>query len=153
MSPQVRPARHEDVQAVAAGVRELLIELDGTPRDVSEMQSAVRTLIEDPQAGALLVADSDGVLIGVLGASWQVAIHVPGPYALIQELWVRPSWRGQAIGASLIAAMLELARDRHVDRVEVGLPGRSFARFDATEAFYLSNGFQPNGPRMRRTLQ
>ena len=148
----VRAAHHDDVQAIAAAVSELLVELDGTPGDAPAMEAAVRTLIEDPQAGALLVADADGALVGVLGASWQVAIHVPGRYALIQDLWVRPSWRGQAIGATLIDAIVDVARDKRLARVEVGLPRESLAGFDATEAFYESNGFQPNGPRMRRML-
>jgi hypothetical protein len=34
----------------------------------------------------------------------------------------------------------------------VGLPLESFSHFEATEAFYLTNGFTPNGPRMRRLL-
>ena len=37
-------------------------------------------------------------------------------------------------------------------RVEVGLPRESFAGIRATEAFYLRNGFEPLGPRMRRML-
>ena len=54
--------------------------------------------------------------------------------------------------ASLLAALFELARDRRLERVEVGLPRERFAGLAATEAFYLRNGFTPLGPRMRRSL-
>lgn len=149
----VRRAERTDVDAVAAAVRELLAELDGTPSTPAAMRAAARTLIDSPWAGAVLVAEGEEQeIVGVLGASWQMAIHVPGSYALIQDLWVRPDWRDRAVGSRLLDALFELARSRRLQRVEVGLPRESFARFAATEAFYVGNGFTANGPRMRRLL-
>jgi GNAT superfamily N-acetyltransferase len=149
----VRPARHGDVEAVAAAVRELLMELAGTCPATPAMEAATRALLEDGEAGALLLAEADdGTLVGVLAASWQIAIHVPGAHALIQDLWVHPSWRSKAIGAALIEAVVDLAREKGFKRLDVGLPLESFSHFEATEAFYLTNGFTPNGPRMRRLL-
>jgi GNAT superfamily N-acetyltransferase len=148
----VRLATHDDVAAVARAVRDLLIELDGMPSSSAAMEDATRVLIDSPWEGAVLVAQARAAIVGVLAASWQTAIHVPGAYALIQDLWVDPDWRGQAVGAGLMGALVELARARHMERVEVGLPRESFAGFAATERFYLGNSFTPNGPRMRRRI-
>lgn len=148
----VRAAEHDDVEAVAAAVQALLVELGGTPACTAAMESTVRTLLENPWAGLVLVAEADGELVGVLSASWQIAIHVPGRYALIQDLWVDPAWRSRTVGAGLLEALLERARERQVERVEVGLPRESFAGIQATEAFYRGNGFTPLGPRMRLVL-
>ena len=149
---RVRVARAADAEAVARAVRELLLELGGDAPGLEAMQDVASALIDDAAAGAVLVAEADGQLVGVLAASWQTAIHVPGAYALIQDLWVAPERRGRAVGRELLAALVELARARDIARVEVGLPRESFARFAATEAFYLANGFTPNGPRMRMVL-
>jgi GNAT superfamily N-acetyltransferase len=158
---RVREARRDDVPDIANAVATLLEELDGTsissstlPADhrLGPMEDTVRALLGDPEAGALFVADAEGSLVGLLASSWQMAIHAPGSYALIQDLWVHQAWRGRGVGRALIAELLDLADGRGVTRLEVGLPLESFARFDATEAFYLSNGFTPNGPRMRRLL-
>jgi GNAT superfamily N-acetyltransferase len=149
---RVRPAGHGDVAAVAVAVRELLLELGAAPPALAEMELAARELIDDPAVGTVLVARARDGLVGVLGASWQTAMHVPGAYALIQDLWVHPGWRSRAVGAGLLDALFELARDRGLRRVEVGLPRESFASFRATEAFYARNGFMGNGPRMRRML-
>jgi GNAT superfamily N-acetyltransferase len=148
----VRLATHDDVAAVARAVRDLLIELDGTPSSSAAMEDATSVLIDSPWEGAVLVAQARAAIVGVLAASWQMAIHVPGAYALIQDLWVDPAWRGQAVGAGLMGALVELAHTRHMERVEVGLPRESFTGFAATERFYLGNGFTPNGPRMRRRI-
>jgi len=160
----VRAATGEDVPAVAAAVGELLRELGGPPPPGPAMEAAARELVGDPHAGALFVADADGTregpgtvgsngpIVGVLAASWQSAMHVPGRYALIQDLWVHHSWRSGGVGAGLLAALCELTREQGLARVEVGLPGRGFSGLAATEAFYIANGFTPLGARMRRGL-
>jgi GNAT superfamily N-acetyltransferase len=148
----IRPARAEDVPAIAASVSSLLVELGGTPPELAAMEATARQLVWDEIAGSVLVAEAEQTLIGLLAASWQTAIHTPGRYALIQDLWVDLRWRGQAVGAALVTALCELARERGVARIEVGLPRRSFAAFAATEAFYLREGFADIGPRMRKVL-
>jgi GNAT superfamily N-acetyltransferase len=149
---QVRAATHEDVEALAVGVSELLVELGGTAPERDALEAAAHALIDDEDAGTLLVAVQEGELVGMLGSSWQHALRVPGRYGLIQELWVHPAWRGQTIGGDLLVALFEIARERGVTRLEVGLPGERFAHLGATEAFYVNNGFQTVGTRMRRLL-
>jgi GNAT superfamily N-acetyltransferase len=148
----LRRARLADAPAVVIAVQELLLELGGTPPPAGELQAAARELIEDRDAGAVLVARARGELVGMLAASWQLAVHVPGRYALIQDLWVQRAWRSRTIGAELIDALAELARERGLSRIEVGLPRESFAAIAATEAFYEANDFAALGPRMRRLL-
>jgi GNAT superfamily N-acetyltransferase len=148
----VRAAGDEDVPAVVAAVCALLLEIGGTPPAATAMHATARTLLADGDVGVLLVAEAGDTLVGVLGASWQTAIHVPGRYALIQDLWVDPAWRSRAIGADLLAALLDIAAGRQIMRVEVCLPQEGFAALEATQAFYRNNGFTPLGPRMRRLL-
>lgn len=148
----VRAASNEDVTAVVAAVTDLLVELGGTPPPPPEMEQTVCAVLDDPRAGALLVAQAGEQIVGVLSASWQIAIHVPGRYALIQDVWVHPSWRGRAVGGELLGAIFALAREQGVARIEVGLPRESFAGIRATESFYLHNGFERLGTRMRRVL-
>lgn len=157
---RVRGAREEDLDAVVSCVSELLRELGSEPPPAGAMRQSARALLEDPAAGALLVAgagDGDGNgegegIVGVLAASWQLALHVPGRYALIQDLWVHPDWRSRALGGELLGALFALARERGMARAEVGLPRESFPGLAATKAFYTRNGFAPLGPRMRRLL-
>ncbi len=148
--PHVRTATHDDLPAVAVAMTDLLIELGSTPPPASAMLEAAHTLLDDPRVGALLVAQADETIVGVLGASYQTALHVPGRYVLIQDLWVSPAWRGQTVGRELLAALFVLARERGMTRAEVGLPRERFQDIRATEAFYLHNGFAPLGARMRR---
>lgn len=149
---RVREATLGEVPEVAAAVEGLLVELGGRRPSREEMEAEVRAIVEDPEVGTMLVAEAAGGIVGVLGASWARAIHVPGRYAVIQDLWVHPEWRSRGVGAELIDAIAELARERGVGRIEVGLPRETFEAIRATEAFYLANEFEPLGPRMRRLL-
>jgi para-aminobenzoate synthetase len=151
---RVREATEADTPAVAAAIGQLLVELSGGGPPTNELEQATLDLVRDRGMGALLVAEAGGEdgLVGVLAASWQHAIHVPGRYGTIQNLWVDPRWRSKAIGQQLVDAFCELARETGAKRIEVGLPREDFERIAATEAFYLANGFEHLGPRMRRKL-
>ncbi len=135
--------------AVAA----LLSELGATPPPRAAIQNTAEEVLDNPDSGALLLADANGAVVGVLSVSWQIALHVPGPYGLIQDLWVERSWRKRAVGASLLRALERHALKLGVRRLEVGLPKESYAGLDATAAFYRASGFDPLGPRMRRLIR
>ena len=138
--------------AIAAAVEQLLVELGGRRPPRPELEAEVRATLADPAVGVLLVAEADGEIVGVLSASWQRALHVPGRYATIQDLWVASRWRSRRIGAGLVEALATLAGEQGVRRIEVGLPRESFEAIGATERFYLGAGFEHLGPRMRRLL-
>jgi GNAT superfamily N-acetyltransferase len=148
----IRPAADGDVAAVAAAVEQLLVELGGRRPPRADLEAEIRAVLEDPGVGELIVAEAGGEIVGVLSASWQRALHVPGRYATIQDLWVDPEWRSRRVGAALVDELAALCGKQGVARIEVGLPRESFDAIRATEAFYLDNGFEQLGPRMRRLL-
>ncbi|HEY5194660.1 MAG TPA: GNAT family N-acetyltransferase [Solirubrobacteraceae bacterium] len=148
----IREATHDDVSAVVASVSSLLEELGGKAGATDAHEQTAHALIDDGSAGVLLVAENLKEIVGVLGVSWQISIRIPGRYGLIQELWVHPAFRGMTIGGDLIVALFEIARKQGVARLEVGLPSERFPHLNATEAFYVNNGFTTIGTRMRRLL-
>jgi GNAT superfamily N-acetyltransferase len=171
---EVRRARPADAAAVATGVAALLCELGATPPSHAAIESEARAHIEDPSLGIVLIASATpapevsshlattdvdncelaggGELVGVLTASWARAIQVPGRMLTIEVLWTRREWRGRAVGAGLVDALAPIASGAGAARVEVGLPRESFDAIRATERFYLANGFERLGPRMRKAF-
>ena len=148
----IREATHADVPAAAAAINQLLEELGGKAGDLEQLERVAHALVDDGSAGVLLVAENLNEIVGVLGVSWQIAIRIPGRYGLIQEMWVHPAFRGMTMGGDLIVALFDIARDQGVRRLEVGLPTERYPHLDATEAFYVNNGFTTIGTRMRRLL-
>jgi GNAT superfamily N-acetyltransferase len=150
---RVRPAREDDAPGVAAAVAALVAELGGSPPPRAAIEAEARAHIADPALGIVLVAAADdGELVGALTASWARAIQVAGRLLTIEVLWTRREWRDQGVGAALVEALAAAAAAEGAGRVEVGLPRESFAALRATERFYLANGFERLGPRMRRAV-
>lgn len=149
----IREAGDGDVAVIASAVESLLLELGGRRPERQELEAETRALLGEPAGGSVLIAEADGNVVGVLSASWQRAIHVPGVYATIQDLWVDGAWRSRGVGAELVEALASQARARGVSRLEVGLPRETFAAIASTESFYKRNGFEHLGPRMRRLLE
>ncbi len=154
---ELRPARTDDVPAVTAAVAALLAELGGTPPARAAIEAEARAHVEDPSLGIVLVADAAGGepvdgLVGVLTASWARAIQVAGRLLTIEVLWTRRGWRDRGVGAGLVEALAAAAAAEGAGRVEVGLPREGFPALRATERFYLANGFERLGPRMRRAV-
>jgi len=149
---RTRDATPKDIPAIAEAIADLLLELGGSAPPHEQMRDAVQAVLEDEALGCVIVAEAGERLIGVLAASWQHAIHVPGPYCILQDLWTDPTWRSEGIGATLLCELFERMRGRGVTRVEVGLPSERFAALQATAAFYDVNGFTALGPRMRMVL-
>jgi GNAT superfamily N-acetyltransferase len=150
---EVRPARTEDVPAVADAVEALLVELGAMPPARAAIESEAHAHVTDPSLGLVLVATLlTGELAGVLTAGWARAIQVAGRVLTVEVLWTRRDWRDRGIGAALVEALALVAAAEGAGRVEVGLPRESFPALPATERFYLANGFERLGPRMRRVL-
>jgi GNAT superfamily N-acetyltransferase len=149
---EVRPARTDDVPAVAAAVASLLEELGGTPPPRAAIETEARAHIEDPSLGIVSVAVAGEDLVGVLTASWARAIQVAGRLLTIEVLWTRREWRDRGVGAGLVDVLAAASAAEGAGRVEVGLPREGFPALRATERFYLANGFERLGPRMRRAV-
>lgn len=173
---EVRPARTDDAPAVAAAVAALLAELGGAPPARAAIEAEARAHVEDRSLGIVLVAATEGVnplarspkspatdrnseltvgggeLVGVLTASWARAIQVAGRLLTIEVLWTERGWRDRGVGAALVEALAAAAAAAGAGRFEVGLPRESFPALRATERFYLANGFERLGPRMRRAV-
>ncbi len=166
---------------MADAVAALLGELGATPPPREALEAEARAHVADPRLGIVLVARAEApppvrshlfthvvddcepaaaggggqegpAPVGVLAASWARAIQVAGRQLTIEVLWTRREARGRGVGAALVDALAGAAAAAGAERVEVGLPRESFPALRATERFYLANGFELLGPRMRRAI-
>lgn len=156
MSWLVRPANSTDETQVLELVRLFVAEFRGKP-DVQLPESAATVfhkLVSQSIPGTVLVAEtSDGKVIGCATISVQEVIYKGGPYALLQELWVHPSYRSQSVGDRLIRAVEKYCRDQSIKRLEVCLPEESFITFNKTQSFYVRQGFEGIGPYMAKKVE
>ena len=120
-----RPARPDDVEAIVAMIRELAAfeKLEDlvviTPAGLREQLFGER-----PAAHAVIVEARDagdgGAMAPVAFALWfhnfSTFLGKPGLY--LEDLYVRPAWRGHGIGKGLLAHLARIAVERGCGRFE-----------------------------------
>ncbi|WP_065330323.1 GNAT family N-acetyltransferase [Tritonibacter mobilis] len=143
-------ASPQDFETVAGLVHALLQELSGgkaTP--IGELEETAQVVLSKYGVFALL-ALSEGQPVGVVVLNECAAIYAGGEFGEITELYVRPEARSLGVAARLVEAAIVEATRHGWHRIEVGAPPQpEWAR---TMRFYLRNGFEEVGPRLRRRL-
>ena len=144
----IRTATSDDASQVADLVNRLIVELGGRALAVGRASAAFREIASDPSGGCVLVAEDQDRLVGLCTMSFQAAVRTLGTYAIIQETYVDPDYRGRTVGAQLIERALAEARGHGCGVVELGTPPNG----QRQEAFYTRMGFKPVGLRFRAVL-
>ena len=134
-------------------VLELLRELGAEAEDLGALdrERILRSWSADPDRALAIVArDPNGSLLGVLTLCEAFAIYANGSYGIIDEMYVVSKARSAGVGAALLEAALDVARERRWSRLDVTAPESA----DPAGAwhFYESHGFTFAGPKLKLLL-
>jgi GNAT superfamily N-acetyltransferase len=88
----------------------------------------------------VLASDVDGAVVGhLLGGYFPVSDMWIAPRAELISMFVRPDWRGHAVGSGLVEAFKVWARERGAVQLRV----TAYAANDGAIRFYQRHGFAP----------
>lgn len=90
-------------------------------------------------------ARDSGEVLGFVAAYEGHALYAEGAFGTISELFVRPAYRSQRIGAALLDEVKRFAKTKRWTRLEVTTP--PLPPFNRTLAFYARHGFTISGGR------
>jgi GNAT superfamily N-acetyltransferase len=138
----VRPAEIGDAGRVAALITEL-----GYPTDGETMTERLAPILSDPHH-LTLVAGSNGLIVGVAGATLGRYYEKDGNYARLLVLTVASTARGRGIGSQLVSAVERWAADNGVRDIVVN---SALHRAEAHD-FYERRGYLRTGFRFVKTL-
>ena len=142
---KIRPATAKDRDAIVNLLEALTAALaeDGVPFRKTTRGEAINSFLSD-ERGCIFLAE-DAEILGLVSASFNLALRYDGEYAQVEELIVTEAARGKGVGGKLLKAVIEAARRRGC--VEVGLYA-----VPRNQPFYEKMGFTYAGPDMRMTL-
>ncbi|MBY6201301.1 GNAT family N-acetyltransferase [Maritalea mobilis] len=146
----IRQAQDKDATTVASLVHALLDELSGgNAPELSEVTRSAKAVL--PAANVVAaIAWVEGEAVGVMTLNECAAIYAGGKFGEICELYVRPDMRSKGVAHQLVEHAQREARARGWTRIEVGAPRQP--DWHRTLNFYLRNGFDEIGPRLRCLL-
>jgi GNAT superfamily N-acetyltransferase len=114
--------------------------------DPQKQSRALRLILEDPASGWTCVAREGARVVGMVSVLRTVSTAEGGPAGLLEDLVVRPEWRGRGIGSRLLAYAIEQARADGLLRLTL-LTDAANAR---AQRLYERAGFRPSGMRPMR---
>jgi len=115
----IRDATIDDVPVIVSLVRELAT-YEREPESVTATEDDYRDALfgSDPRAWCLLAEDDTGEVVGFAVYFVNFSTWV-GHYGLwLEDLFVRPTARGEGHGRALLAAMARIAVDRGYRRID-----------------------------------
>jgi len=139
---RVRTAMPGDAADIAS-----LITLLGYPCTADEAIARMKAVATDPDQ-ALLVADRDGELCGLLGLDLMYYLPLGARTCRITALVVATAHQGEGVGRELLQAAETWARQAGAARVEV----TSAAHRDKAHAFYRACGYEDGSMRFVKRL-
>jgi ribosomal protein S18 acetylase RimI-like enzyme len=154
----IRKATHDDIDAIQRLYRQLdrhhaellpdvFQSVDGDARTVD----VIEAFIEDESAD-YLVAEQGNEVVGI--ANIQERWHPPFPmfrfhrFAMMDNVVVDESRRGQRIGTALLDAAIRWARDRGLTAIQTTV----WASNDGARGFYVGRGFRTLTERLELDL-
>ncbi len=139
---RIRPAVKED----KSRCMDLLNMLGGS---VTEQSAVVFDQLLSEERGAVLVAEHEESVIGMITISFNLAIRYGGEYCQVEELIVDPAARGLKAGGALVQASVDCARSRGCAEAGLYLVPES----EHNQPFYEKYGFELVGSEMRQRLK
>ena len=118
MHPLIRAATAADLPLILQFIRELA-EYERLADEVTADEAALRGTLfgERPAAGCLLAfADDTPAGFAVYFTNYSTFLARPGLY--LEDLFVRPAWRGQGMGKALLLHLARLAHANGCGRME-----------------------------------
>lgn len=100
------------------------------------------------ERGAVLVAEHDDEIVGMISISFNLAMRYGGEYSQLEELIVDRAARGLKAGGALVQSAVDLAKARGCKESGLYL----VASTEHNQAFYEKYGYRRVGSEMRQAL-
>jgi GNAT superfamily N-acetyltransferase len=149
MNMKILQADAQHAGVIVRKVAELITEIVGKPFAYDETE--VLGFIDDALASgnylAFLAVDEREKVVGIITVGESGAVYAGGRFGVIHEFYIDPGLRSRGIGRLLIEEVKRKSLSLNWKRLEVSAP--PFPQWKKSRDFYLREGFQKIGPRLR----
>ena len=145
MSVNVRLGKSED-QTRCSELLDVLTEATSEQNEIFDSDTFSKLISNE--RGCLVIAEENGIILGMASVSFNLALRYNGEYCQLEELVVDQDARGKNVGGLLIEETLRLAKKRGCK--EFGLYLLESTKHN--QPFYEKYGFVNIGDEMRQSL-
>ena len=110
MTPDVRPASLDDLEALVSFNASMALETEGKTLDMELLRQGTRAVFDSYQRGFYLVAEVDGSPVGSLLVTYEWSDWRNGRFWWIQSVYVRPERRRMGVYSAMHRWIIDTAR-------------------------------------------
>ena len=114
-------------------------EMEFSP-DSSAQTRGLRTIIQNPAIGVILVGKINGASVGMVNILFTISTALGERVAILEDMVVLPAYRNSGIGAQLLEHAIDDARNRGCKRITL----LTDASNELAHRFYQRSGFTPS---------
>ena len=133
----ITPATLDDIPQLCALLALLFTQEADFQPDMEKQSAALREIIAHPATGRILALHEGDAIVGMVNLLFSISTACGGKVALLEDMVVHPSRRGDGLGSKLLQAAVELARREGCLRITL-LTDRVN---DSAIRFYQRHGF------------
>lgn len=147
----IEKAKERELHLVIQLLKELYLELGEEEESIQFLdKSFISKIIDSGKTEIYLVRTNNKIEVGLMTLTECQSIYAGGEYGLLDEMYVRPEYRSNKIGAKLIEKIKEIGKERRWKRIDVTAPTEE--RWQRTVDFYKKSGFVFTGPKFKLRL-
>jgi GNAT superfamily N-acetyltransferase len=143
MTYTIRTAKFSDCASLAELLREVgwfeFIKNKTPEAANTHIAEQLAECLADESHSVYVSVDENGNVLGYVSVHWLAYLFLPGPEGYISELFLRPSARGQGLGAALLETVKAEAQERGVYRLSL-LNNRTRESYE--RGFYQKHGWE-----------
>jgi ribosomal protein S18 acetylase RimI-like enzyme len=114
--------------------------------DTELQHMGLRSIIENPQSGEILVLRDKNDIIGMVNLLYTISTAMGGKVALLEDMVIHPAHRNRGAGTHLLDNAMQHARQRGCVRITLLTDEDNH---DA-QRFYRRQGFEPSSMKVFR---
>lgn len=115
----VDAAKHSDIDALVSLLGSLFSQEVEFSADPSKQAAGLKFILDDSSIGQILVARKEGIAIGMVNLLFTVSTALGQRVAILDDLIVSPSARGNGAGKQLMDAAISYCNERGFGRVSL----------------------------------
>ncbi len=120
MDYSIRPAKEDDIPRICDLLSELFSIESDFAADREKQARGLGLLLQDRSGSSLVVvAETDGEVIGVCSVQTLISTAEGGPAGLLEDLIVQKQYRGNGIGSQLLARISRWCMTKNISRLQL----------------------------------
>ena len=136
----ITPATQDDIPQLCVLLAILFSQEEDFQPDANKQATALHLIIESPETGCILVLHKGDSILGMVNLLYTISTACGGKVALLEDMIIHPSRRGDRLGSKLLQAAIELARREGCLRITLltDRANNSAIRFYQRQGFGMS---------------